>query len=298
MDAGSAGPTGIDSTDPAATDSTRQTAGPRTSSGVGPFPARLQRFGRVDSTQSVVASWLAEGAPDVCVAVADEQTAGRGRQGRTWVAPPGSALMLSIGFRPTWLAPRDAWRIPAIVALAMADAAEEAAGLRDGTLGLKWPNDLVVEGPEGRLLKVAGVLGESTTLGARLETAIVGVGVNVEWAASDFPADLSTSMTSLSEASGGRPVDREALLEAFLDRLEPRYEALRQGRFDSGGWDVRQRTTGRRVVVEVGRDRIEGTGEGVDSATGALLVRTAGRVLAIDTGEVVRCRVADGGAAR
>ncbi len=256
------------------------------------FPARLERFDRVDSTQSIVAAWLRGGAPDPCVAVADEQTSGRGRQGRTWVAPPGTALMLSVGFRPAWLPPREAWRIPATVALVMCDAAEDAAGLRDGTLGLKWPNDLVVDGADGRLLKLAVVLGESTTLGGRLETAIVGIGVNVEWAARDFPAELAASMTSLLESSHGRPVDRDALLEAFLDRLEPRYEALRQGRFDSGGWDARQRTTGRRVVVEVGRERIEGTGEGVDSTTGALLVRRAGQVLAIDTGEVVRCRVA------
>ncbi len=66
--------------------------------------------------------------PEVCLAVADEQTAGRGRAGRTWAAPPGAALLLSLGFRPAWLAPDRAWRLAAIASLAMADAAEEVAG--------------------------------------------------------------------------------------------------------------------------------------------------------------------------
>ena len=70
---------------------------------------------------------------------------GRGRSGRTWIAPPGRALLLSLGFRPTWLAPGHAWRLAATVSLAMADAAEEAAGLRDRAIRLKWPNDLVIE---------------------------------------------------------------------------------------------------------------------------------------------------------
>ena len=73
--------------------------------------------------------WLADGTPEVCLAVADEQSAGRGRSGRTWVAPPGAALLLSLGFRPDWLAPELVWRLAATVSLAMAEAAEEAAGL-------------------------------------------------------------------------------------------------------------------------------------------------------------------------
>ncbi|MGO9180629.1 MAG: biotin--[acetyl-CoA-carboxylase] ligase [Candidatus Limnocylindrales bacterium] len=256
------------------------------------FPARLERFGRVASTQSIVADWLAAGEAEVCVAVADEQEVGRGRHGRAWTAPAGAALLLSVGFRPAWLAPADAWKLAAIVALAMTDAAEDVAGLRASALGLKWPNDLVAPAPDGALRKVAGVLGESTIVDGRLATVVVGIGVNVQWAAADFPSDLAAGMTSLSELSGARPVDRDALLVGFLDRLEPRLEALRGGRFDAGGWDERQRTTGRRVTVEVGGREIEGIGEGVDSATGSLLVRTEEGRVPVDAGEVVRCRVA------
>lgn len=115
------------------------------------FIARQERFERIGSTNDAVRAWLAAGTPEVCLAVADEQTAGRGRAGRTWIAPPGAALLLSVGFRPTWLTAGYAWRLAAIVSLAMADTAEDVAGLRTGAVRLKWPNDLVIEAdaPEG-----------------------------------------------------------------------------------------------------------------------------------------------------
>ena len=257
----------------------------------GPFVSRLERFGTVGSTQEIVAAWLAAGVPEVCVVTADIQEHGRGRQGRSWQVPSGVGLLVSCGFRPEWLAPPRAWRLPAVVALAMADAAEEAAGLRDGAVGLKWPNDLVAEGPSGDLLKLAGVLGETTGDGTRLETAVVGIGVNVQWDREAFPPAFAASMTSLSELAG-RPVDREALLDAFLGRLEARHEALRSGHFDLGGWAARQRTTGRALSVDVGGVTVTGVGEGVDPETGALLLGTGGGTVPIDAGEVVRCRVA------
>ncbi|MET1231362.1 MAG: biotin--[acetyl-CoA-carboxylase] ligase, partial [Candidatus Limnocylindrales bacterium] len=86
------------------------------------FPARLERFATVESTQAVVRAWLDAGAPEVAVAVSDEQTAGRARLDRTWTAPPGAALLCSIGFRPAALTARHAWRLGAVVSLAMLDA--------------------------------------------------------------------------------------------------------------------------------------------------------------------------------
>ena len=99
--------------------------------GAPPFLARLERFERVGSTNDVVRDWLAAGVEEVAVAVADEQTAGRGRGGRTWTAPPGAALLLSVGFRPGYLPPDRAWRLAAIVALAMADAGRGRGGPGD-----------------------------------------------------------------------------------------------------------------------------------------------------------------------
>jgi len=274
---------------------------------VTPFLARQERFGRVASTQDVVREWLETGTPEVCLALADEQTAGRGRAGRTWIAPPGGALLLSLGFRPTWLAPEHAWRLTATVSLAMADAAEDAAGLRDRAVRLKWPNDLVIEddAPEhagtgfggGVVRKLGGVLGESIGLGTAAPRVIVGIGLNADWAADRFPVDLAATMTSLRAASGGRPIDPILLLDGFLSRLEARVEALRAGRFDVGDWAVRQLTTGRHVRLEghapVAEERLA---VGVDPATGALLVAdatAAGGERAIHAGEVTRIRLAE-----
>jgi BirA family biotin operon repressor/biotin-[acetyl-CoA-carboxylase] ligase len=274
------------------------------------FLARQERFERIGSTNDAVRAWLAERTPEVCLAVADEQTAGRGRAGRTWTAPPGAALLLSLGFRPTWLPPGHAWRLAAVVSLAMADTAEDVAGLRDHAVQLKWPNDLVVEddAPEhagtglggGPIRKLGGVLGESDGLGTGDPRVVVGIGVNAGWAAADFPAEIAPAMTSLAEASGGRPIDRALLLDGFVSRLEARVEALRGGRFAVDDWTARQITTGRLVRLEQhGGPPEEARALGLDPATGALLVADAGAPggeRAIHAGDVVRVRLADAAA--
>ncbi len=270
------------------------------------FLARQDRFAVVGSTNDVVRAWLAEGTPEVCLAIADEQSAGRGREGRTWTAPAGAALLLSLGFRPTWLDPERVWRLAATISLAMADAAEEVAGLADGAIRLKWPNDLVAEtvGPAipiapqvaTEVRKLAGVLGETDGLGGPDPRVIIGLGINTDWAAADFPPDLAGSMTSLREASSGRPIDHVALLDAFLGRLEVRIEALRGGRFDVADWTSRQLTSGRDVDLTA-PDGVVLTVRalGVDSGSGALVIEdpdapTEERLVLV--GEVVRVRLA------
>jgi BirA family biotin operon repressor/biotin-[acetyl-CoA-carboxylase] ligase len=256
------------------------------------FLSRQERFPSVGSTNDVVRAWLADGTPEVALAVADEQTAGRGRDGRSWVAPAGAALLLSLGFRPTWLAAAHAWRLAATTSLAMADAAEEVAGLPDRSIRLKWPNDLVIETDglavpiapteASSVRKVAGVLGETDGLGSADPRVVVGIGIDTDWAAADFPPELADTMTSLREASHGRPIDHVALLDAFLGRLEVRIEALRGGRFDVADWTERQLTTGRDVTLTDpdGSSRVV-RALGVDSASGALVVEDA----AADGGE-------------
>lgn len=247
------------------------------------FLSRQERFAAVGSTNDVVRSWLADGTPEVCLAVADEQTAGRGRDGRAWVAPPGAALLLSLGFRPTWLAPDQVWRLAATASLAMADGAEEVAGLADGAIRLKWPNDLVVEtvglavpiAPEvpDTVRKLAGLLGETAGLGSDDPRAVIGLGINTDWPADAFPPDLAGSMTSLREASRGRPIDHVALLDAFLGRLEVRIEALRGGRFDVADWTARQLTTGRDVDLVASDGALTTVRAlGVDARSGGLVV--------------------------
>jgi BirA family transcriptional regulator, biotin operon repressor / biotin---[acetyl-CoA-carboxylase] ligase len=288
--------------------------------------SRIEHHELVGSTNDLVRDWLTAGAPEVCLATAGEQTAGRGRHGRSWIAPPGAALLASLGFRPTWLAPERVWRLPATVALAMIDAAEEVAGLREGTIRLKWPNDLVVEvgGPNSSLAgepdprsalerlsapvelhKVAGVLGESDRLGTGDPVVVVGIGINADWAAADFPRELAASMTSLREAAGGRPIDARGLREAFCDHLEARVEALRAGYFDLAVWHERQVTTGRLVVLDEvsrpeapdGRRPAPVRALGVDAGSGALVVEDAASPVGerhVHAGEVRQVRLAAG----
>jgi BirA family biotin operon repressor/biotin-[acetyl-CoA-carboxylase] ligase len=214
------------------------------------------------------------------------------------VAPRGAALLLSLGFRPAWLAPDAAWRLAAIASMAMAEAAEAAAGLTAGTIRLKWPNDLVVErpGPAG-VRKLAGVLGETDGLGGPDPRAVVGLGLNADWAAADFPADLAPSMTSLRELAGRRPIANAVLLAGFSYRLAPAVEALRDaGLFDAAGWAARQVTTGRTVRIERA-DGVETVRAlGVDPATGALVIADAtapGGERRVVVGEISHVRVAD-----
>ena len=256
-----------------------------------PSLGRQERFVSVGSTNDVVRSWLAADEPEICLAIADEQMSGRGRNGRTWTAPPGAGLLLSLGFRPTWLAPDRIWRLAATISLAMADAAEEAAGLPDRCVRLKWPNDLVIAvdaagrslDPQGldadlvgsSVRKLGGVLGETDGLGTDDPRVVVGIGLNADWPQAEFPAELAGIMTSLRAAGGERPVDRALLLDAFTSRLETRIEALHGGRFDVADWVERQVTTGRAIEIVAP----DGTSEtvlarGVDAASGALRVAT------------------------
>ncbi|MFI5258544.1 MAG: biotin--[acetyl-CoA-carboxylase] ligase [Candidatus Limnocylindrales bacterium] len=263
------------------------------------FLSRQERFRSVPSTNDIVRTWMTEGTAEVCLAVADEQTAGRGRSGRSWVAPSGAALLLSLGFEPTYVEPDRLWRLGATVALAMADAAEEVAGLSTGKLELKWPNDIVVRAADAQagLRKVAGVLGETEGAGTPGVRAVIGIGVNADWPRDRFPAELAPLMTSLREASGGRPIDSEALLDAFVLRLEPRILALRDGHFDVAGWHARQITTGRTVRIDMpdGTSRVA-KAVGVDGASGALLVEdSTGVERELLVGEVAHVRLAPEG---
>ena len=239
--------------------------------------SRFERFDVVGSTNDVVSGWLRDGTAEVCAAVADVQSKGRGRNGRSWAAPPGAGVLISVGFRPTWLEVGYAWRLGAIASLVMAEAAEIAAALRAGTLSLKWPNDHVaIDRGSGSVRKLAGMLGETEALGTGDARAVIGMGINVDWTRDRFPAELADSMTSLTDLAG-RTVDREVVLYVFLERLEHAIKALRKGTFPAADWSGRQLTNGTIVMLQ----QPDGTSEtvvaeDVDIETGALLVREPG----------------------
>lgn len=239
-----------------------------------------------ESTNDEARRLAAAGAPDGALVVADHQTAGRGRLGRRWEAPPGCCLLLSLLFRPDEpgpatvagpaLAPHQVQRLTMICGLAAVDAIEATAGLE---AGLKWPNDLVLGGA-----KAGGMLTEVHFSGDRFDHAIVGLGLNVNLDPALLGA-LPAPATSLSHELG-RPLPRLPLLWAFLYAVETRYLALRSGRSCHDEWARRLVTVGRPVTVAAPGRVLEGIAEGVD-ADGALLVRLAdGRLETVLAGDV------------
>ncbi len=221
------------------------------------------------STNDVAKGLAAQGAPEGTVVVADEQTAGRGRLGRRWVAPPSTCLLCSLLFRPS-LSLSQANRLTMLCSLAAADPAKEIAGLQ---VFLKWPNDLIVQSPAWK--KLSGVLTETGMTrhiaGTQLDFVIVGIGINVNVPPEVLP-DLDSNATSILVETG-REVDRATLLIALLAGVERRYEALRAGESPHQEWAVRLATLGRPVKVTTSDGVLAGVAESVDE-DGALLLRT------------------------
>lgn len=241
------------------------------------FGAPHRHFRRVGSTNTVARELAAAGAPHGTVVTATEQTAGRGRQGRTWTAPPGSALLYSAVLRP--LEPRHSV-LPLAVALAVCETAE---ALRPGVeCKVKWPNDIHLEGR-----KLAGILIEARPQDG---WAVLGVGLNLTIAAAEFPAELRDRATSLFPPSSAVPyadhsgkrnsgaslVSAGVLSGRLDDWLEAEAEAV------LGAWRRRDALVGREVSWEKG----SGVADGVDER-GYLLVRLAdGERVALGAGDV------------
>jgi BirA family biotin operon repressor/biotin-[acetyl-CoA-carboxylase] ligase len=181
-------------------------------------PRLLGRFGReytfVESTPSTQ-RLLAPDAPEGAVAVADEQTEGRGRLGRRWDAPAGTSVLVSVQLRP----PAEAARFPQLTVVGAEACAEAIQALTGLQPTLKHPNDVLVAGR-----KVAGVLGE-----AGEGRVVLGTGINVNVPADELPSDVRFPATSLLAETGAQ-VDRVELLVELLAALERRYDAWRESK--------------------------------------------------------------------
>ncbi len=279
------------------------------------LPRTISCHATVGSTMDLARELLSRLADSQLPAlvVADEQTAGRGRMGRPWVAPPGSALLASLALRPTWLAPDRGVALVWLAAVALCEAVEEVTPLRPG---LKWPNDLLVAerrasyetdplaelaheqappaaadhdpraAPPGPAwAKAAGILLEVTLGAGGIEAAIIGCGVNVS--AAPPPEATRYPATSLAAASGA-PVSRLALLRALLRRLDTWHARLQSGQGEAlfAAWRARLVTLGQRVQIETPGGPVAGVAEDVDPR-GALLVRDAAGVLhSVTAGDV------------
>lgn len=251
----------------------------------------------IGSTNDELKRLADEGAPEGTLAITDEQLAGRGRLDRTWLAPAGSSLLMSLLFRPTCLVSNRAQQLTMLCSLAVADAVTAVTTLRPT---LKWPNDVLLKDR-----KLAGVLTElgfalpaatsggyesgSKSAGA-LAWVIVGVGLNVNV---DFGQgslrrnwpDLASTAISLAMVLG-RPVSRLQLLHSYLSAVEVRYNALRSGVSPHQEWAARLATLGQHVTATAPDGVYNGMAEAVDDDGALVLRRSDGQLQRILAGDV------------
>lgn len=219
----------------------------------------------MDSTQSEIHRLAAADAPHGTLVVAEEQTAGRGRQGRPWLSPPGRGIWMSLLVRPGLpiaLAPQ----MTLVAATALCRTLRRETGV---PVGIKWPNDLLA-----RDKKLCGILVESVGEDERIRHMAVGVGIDVHLEERDYPPELRSIATSLLLETGRR-FDRSALAGAFLREFDDLYRLYFAEGFSPIRtlWESLSVTLGRRIRHMAGDGLTEGTAERLDE-NGALVVKT------------------------
>jgi len=239
---------------------------------------RILALQETGSTNQVAMELAAEGAPEGTVVVAEAQTRGKGRFGRTWASPAGLGIYTSIVLRP----PIPSDRVPIITLIAgvaVAEAIREATGL---AVSLKWPNDVLIRGR-----KAAGILAELDAEAEVVRYVVVGIGINVNQALEDFPLELRESASSL-KIGLGHEIHRTVLAQCLFEKMETWYlRFLREGstpilqRFEDLCINLSQEV---RVRSEEGL--LEGLATGIDPE-GALLLRLQdGSLVRVLAGEV------------
>lgn len=225
------------------------------------------------STMEDAAREARAGGPEGGVAIAEDQSAGRGRMGRSWVSSPGENLHITIMVRPELAQLR---HLVLITPLAVCLAIEELTALRPR---IKWPNDVLIAGK-----KVCGVLAESALEDERVLFALVGVGINVNADMSAYGEikDIATSLASETE----RELSREEVLAATLNHFETLYQALGRGEVVSIGWKERLETLGKQVTVQSSAGTLEGVAVDSDSDGALILRRQDGSHVRVEVGEL------------
>lgn len=227
---------------------------------VGPFGKNLHYLPQTGSTNDLARQLAQEHAPEGTVVIADRQTAGRGRAGRSWSAPANTSLLMTILFRPA---------IPAVqinrlvmgVGLAIADAVESLIPCR---VDVKWPNDLQIGGK-----KFTGILPESSLIGNMLEWVLVGAGINVNqrFDPGDPLAETATSLYVIA----GETLDRATIFAQIMQHIHHRYSQIGDNNL-SEAWRERCITLNQRIRVTIPGKTVIGLAEDID-VNGALLLR-------------------------
>ncbi|MFC1973794.1 biotin--[acetyl-CoA-carboxylase] ligase [Chloroflexota bacterium] len=226
----------------------------------------------VPSTMGIAKEAAGRGVSEGTIVLAEEQTAGRGRLGRSWLSPQGG-ISMSILLHP------NIQQLPQLIMVASLAVSRSIEKTFEMKADIKWPNDILIGGK-----KVCGILTESAIRGQTVDWAIVGIGLNVNLNPADFP-DITTTATSLS-AELGRKVPRLDILRNLLSEIELLYLALRRGEPIHREWQSRLETLGKTVKVNCGGLTEEGQAEGVNNDGSLLFRHSDGRLSVITAGEV------------
>jgi BirA family biotin operon repressor/biotin-[acetyl-CoA-carboxylase] ligase len=242
------------------------------------WAAPIEHHVRLVSTSDRLKERAREGAPEWTVVLADEQTGGRGRQGRAWASPPGG-LYLSVLLRP---------RFEASGLIPLAAGVAVVAALREWGVAsaLKWPNDVLAGGR-----KIAGILAEASSSGSRLDWVVLGLGVNLE-AGGGLPAGVGETATSVRALTASR-VEPTTAGCAVLAHLASWYDALRaEAASVVRGWNERALPWwGRHVELRSGGEVMRGIAEGIDPGGALILVLEDGSRQTVLSGDVSALRL-------
>lgn len=237
----------------------------------------IYRFGKIDSTNAHLLKLGEEGFAEGTVVVADEQTAGRGRLGRSWEAEPQANLLFSLLLRPYFLQRDEVFILTFSAAVSVAEAIEDVA--QRVLPQLKWPNDVLLDGK-----KVCGILLESNFDSNGLNHVVLGIGLNVNQ--QKFSTGVSACATSLSLVTGKR-FDRDDLLFAILTNFSSTYESLQKRDFYSvmKKWRDRSIMFGKEITVALAGETFQGICDDVTD-DGTLVLRTDDGVKRFTSGDV------------
>jgi BirA family transcriptional regulator, biotin operon repressor / biotin---[acetyl-CoA-carboxylase] ligase len=238
----------------------------------------IRVFEQTTSTNDVIEKLARDGVKEGVVVFAESQTKGRGRLGRKWVSPAHKGLWFSVLLRPG-LRPQETTQLTVAGATALRRAIVAETGLK---LEIKWPNDILIGGK-----KVAGILTELNAEPDRVKYAILGIGVDVNVSAGEFPAEVRKLATSL-RIEAGEPIGRAELATAILRELDADYARICAGKFAAlaDEWEEHCTTIGKNVTVQIGERKIRGRAESLDN-DGSLLLRTEhGRLEPVTGGDV------------
>lgn len=241
------------------------------------FGCQIRYVESTPSTQNIAHQWAKVGAPEGAVVIAEEQVQGRGRMGKAWHSPPRTGIWMSLILRPP-ISLAEASQLTLLASVGIQEALAKVTRL---SVKIKWPNDILVQGK-----KVCGILTEIRGEHDQIHYVIMGIGMNVNTEAKDFPEELKNVGTSLAIETG-RKVHRASLVATLLEELERTYFQYLQEGFSPirKKWEKKAGMLGHVVTARSMQNTVTGLAEHINEQ-GALLIRTSSGIVPVYSAEI------------